>query len=177
MKRHIAMMVAVVGLTLAAESVAAQAASTSLAAAETNKRAEQLRRSAQALYEQPTQLRRAAELHEQEAATRKDTDPQRVDALDLAARLYAYSGDPERGHELMARAARQALKCGDVRRSAHAFIDAAFIALRARDVKLADELTREAELLALSPLLSSAEKVAIVKRIDPARVQLGALSH
>src|SRR5262245_14675070 len=177
MRRHIGMLIAVVGLTLAAGSVPAQEPRMSLAAAETNTRAEHLRRSAQALYEQPARLRRAAELHEQEAAVRKDTDPQRVEALDLAARLYAYSGDPVRGHELMARAARQALKCGDVRRSAHAFIDAAFIALRARDTRLADELTREAELLALSPLLTAQEKVAIVKRIDPARVQLGSLSH
>jgi hypothetical protein len=77
----------------------------------------------------------------------------------------------------MARAARQALKCGDVRRAAHAFIDAAFIALRASDLKLAEQLTHEADMLALSPLLTSEEKLAIVKRIDPARVQLGSLSH
>jgi hypothetical protein len=142
-----------------------------------NVRAERLKEAAQALYEQPQRLHRAAELHEQEAALRSAVDPLQVEALDRAARLYAYAGEAERAQLLMARAARHALRRGDVARAAHAYVDAAFIALRMRDLRLAQEMTREADLLALSPLLPEAERQAIVKRIDPARAQLGAAGH
>ena len=179
MRRHWALcgalvLVALSGGTLVAQDTRVRAVSVE---PQTNMRAEQLRKEAEALYEQPRRLRRAAELHEREAAQRKDSDPRQAEALDRAARLYSYSGDAERGRMMMERAARSALKRGDVARAAHAFIDAAFIALREGDRRLADDLTQEADLLALSPLLPTAEKAAIVRRIDPARAQLSALGR
>ncbi|MGH7468065.1 MAG: hypothetical protein ACRENP_08765 [Longimicrobiales bacterium] len=178
MKRQWGIVAAVVLAGLLAGEVGAQEVrSVSSKAPVVNTRADRLKEAAEALYEQPHRLHRAAELHEQEASQRAVSDPQQVEALDRAARLYAYSGDAERAHVLMARAARLALRRGDVARAAHAYVDAAFMALRMRDVRLAQEMTREADLLALSPLLPEVERVAIVRRIDPARAQLGTAGH
>ena len=144
---------------------------------EPNARADQLRKDAMRNYEKVSTLRKAAYLHEREAAARVESDPLKFEALDLAARLYAYSGDPARGTVLMEQAARGALTRGDVKRAAHAFLDAAFMALSAKDGERVAELVHQADLLALSPLLNEGEKVAIVQRINPARGNLGAVSR
>ena len=171
--RRAAEFVIVVGLGL--ETAAAQqSAPPVLPAIEVsgNASADRLRAQAEALYGQPSQLRRAAVLHEREAAQRNPADPRLVEALDRAARLYAYSGDFLKGRTLMHQAARSALECGSVERAAHAYLDAAFIALQGKEVSVALDLTAKAERLSMSPLLSTAQKVAIVQRIDPAKVKL-----
>lgn len=178
MKRTTEIALAVVFLLSSAVGVAGQEVlAMRTATPPMNLRAERLREAAEALYERPERLHRAAELHEQEAAARSMDDPRLVEALDRAARLYTYAGDVERGQMLMARAAKQALRCGDVARAAHAYVDAAFIALRMRDLRLANNMTREADLLLLSPLLADAERQAIMARIDPARAQMGNFGH
>jgi hypothetical protein len=139
-----------------------------------NPEAERLHAEAQSLYEQHGKLRKAAALHVKEAAARTVADPALSDALDRAGRLYAYSGDPVRGQMLMVKAARAALGRGDVLRGAHRLLDAAFIALQARDAEAALALTSEAQLLSLSPLIASNDRVAILRRIDPERAALGA---
>ncbi|MGH7472020.1 MAG: hypothetical protein ACRENP_29055 [Longimicrobiales bacterium] len=169
-----AFLVLVSGRAVAAQELRARAAGNE---PQTNMRAEQLKQQAERFYDQLPDLRRAAELHEREAAQRTADDPRQVAALDRAARLYEYAGDVERGRTLMERAARMALKRGDVGRAAHAFIDAAFMALREGDRRLAGDLTREADLLTRSPVLPAAEKAAIIRRIDPTRAQLSALGH
>jgi hypothetical protein len=138
-----------------------------------NPEADRLHAEAQALYEQQGKLRKAAALHVKEAAARSAADPALSDALDRAGRLYAYSGDPVRGQHLMVKAARAALGRGDVLRGAHRLLDAAFIALQAKDSESALSLTAEAQLLSLSPLIASGDRVAILKRIDPERAALG----
>ena len=139
-----------------------------------NPEADRLKAEAQALYEQQGKLRKAAALHVKEAAKRTAADPALSDALDRAGRLYAYTGDAVRGQMLMVKAARAALGRGDVLRGAHRLLDAAFIALQARDSEAALELTTEAQLLSLSPLIGSSDRVAILRRIDPERAALGA---
>src|SRR5688572_27389323 len=146
-------------------------------AVEPNARADQLREEAKLYYSKVTTLRKAAVLHEREAAARVESDPLKFAALDLAARLYAYAGDPARGTALMEQAARGALTRGDVKRAAHALLDAAFLALKVRDGERARELTHQADLLALSPLLTPDEKLSIVQRINPARGDLGAAAR
>lgn len=146
-------------------------------AVEPNARADKLREEAKLYYTKVSTLRKAAGLHEREAGARVESDPLKFEALDLAARLYAYAGDNARGTALMEQAARGALTRGDVKRAAHAFLDAAFLALRVRDGERARELTHQADLLALSPLLNPDEKLAIVQRINPARGDLGAAAR
>jgi hypothetical protein len=140
-----------------------------------NPEADRLKAEAQALYEEQGKLRKAAALHVKEAAARSPADPALVDALDRASRLYTYSGDPARGQSLMEKAARAALGRGDVLRGAHRLLDAAFIAIQARNFESAIALTAEAQLLSLSPLISAPDRTAIIRRIDPSRASLGAL--
>ena len=138
--------------------------------------ADRLRAEAEALYESPRKLKRAASLHEQEARLRSENDPRMVEALRQAGRLYTYAGNPARGRVLMQEAAEHALRRGDVLLAAHSYLDAAFLALRERDVERAMTLARNADLLALSPLLEASDRLGIVRRIDPARAQLGGLT-
>jgi hypothetical protein len=153
------------------------AMNSSLTIEKPNPKADRLKQQAEALYGQKSTMRRAASLHEKEAALRSDTDPRRVEALIQAARLYTYAGEAEHGATLMEQAARWSLQRGDISRGAHALLDAAFMVLKTRDVPRAISLTREADLLALSPLLPAADRVAIVKRIDPSRALLTATAQ
>jgi hypothetical protein len=135
-----------------------------------NLKADALRRQAELLYERPRSYRRAAALHEKEAQLRSVNDTERVNALAQSARLYAYVGDLGQARALMERAARSALQRGDVMRAAHALLDAAFLAIGDRDLNSGYALARQAGLLSQSPLLSEAERNAIVRRIDPAQI-------
>jgi hypothetical protein len=166
---------AAVVLILSAGAVSAQSAHVKLpsVAVPPNEQADKLKREAMKFYEQVSTLRRAATMHEREAALRVEADPLKIEALDLAARLYSYSGDHERGTALMEKAARSALLRGDVMRAAHSYLDAAFMALKLKNGERAANLIHEADLLALSPLLSVADKDAIVRRINPARETMG----
>ena len=138
---------------------------------EANAKADRLRQAAEALYEQPKAYRRAALLHEKEAATRSALDPLQADALTQSARLYSYSGDIGKSRIVMERSAQSALQRGDVLRAAHTLLDAAFLSLRERDREHTKALTQQAELLSASPLLTAAQRAAILRRIDPARVE------
>jgi hypothetical protein len=142
-----------------------------------NERADQLRRDAMKHYEKVSTLSKAASLHEKEAQARLDSDPLKVEALDLAARLHSYAGNPARGTVVMEQAARGALTQGDVKRAAHAFLDAAFMALKVKDGERVAQLVHQADLLALSPLLNDGEKQSIVQRINPARGNMGAAAR
>jgi hypothetical protein len=139
-----------------------------------NPKAEQLRRQAEAIYDQPWNYRRAAELHVREGQTRSLSDQQRSKAFAQAARLYSYIGESSLARQHMESAARSSLQRGDVAQGAHALLDAAFLAVRDRDVAAAQTLARQAELLAQSPLLSDEQRLAIVRRIDPARLAMKA---
>jgi hypothetical protein len=142
-----------------------------------NEKADQLRAQAEALHGDRKSARKAAAMHEREAQLRSEADPLAIEALDRAAQLYSSAGDHMRAEAAKRAAADRALRQGDVLRSAHAYLDAAFIALDNKDVERALSFARQADLLALSPLLTPSDRVAIVRRIDPARAQLGALGR
>jgi hypothetical protein len=142
-----------------------------------NAAADRLHARAEALYGVPGKLREAASLHEREAGLRGASDLLGVAALDRAARLYAYAGNRARARGLMQKAADRALRAGEVLRAAHAYIDAAFLALADRDVARAYSLTKKADLLAHSPHLDPVDRAGIVRRIDPARAQMGLLDQ
>jgi hypothetical protein len=138
--------------------------------------ADRLKAEAEALYVTPRAYKRAASLHEEEARLRPVSDPRMVEALRQSGRLYTYAGNPAKGRALMQEAAETALRRGDVLLAAHSYLDAAFLALRARDVERALTLAKSADMLSWSPLLEASDRLGIVRRIDPARAQLGLLS-
>ena len=179
LKRRVLAIELLLGLTLSGASVQAQVIRSAAAPVTElpNAVANDLRSRAEALYQNQSRLREAAQLHEKEAAVRSASDPEAVVALEQAARLYAYTGNPARGRVLMQRAAERALRSGEVLRAAHAYIDAAFLALREKDVERAYTYTTQADLLARSPHLLAADRAGIVRRIDPARAQLGMLDR
>ncbi len=67
---------------------------------------------------------------------------------------------------------------GDLRTAALAYVDAAWIAQEQKNTKQVWELGHRAEMLADSPLLASADRAAILKRISrtpaPMQVVMGA---
>lgn len=125
-----------------------------------------LQKKAQALYESGThKYARAAALELKAADMLSEGNPQRVASLELAARLYYYHGDVYRAQPIMERAGDEALAAGDVVTAAHAYVDAAFIAVKQGDVTKVNALADKAELLTRSPLLTAAQRSGIVTRL------------
>jgi hypothetical protein len=125
---------------------------------------EVLREKAIALYDVPARYPEAAELHVREAQLRGG-GPKAADALVRAARLRQYHGKTGEALRLMKWAATVALDCGDVVQAAHAYLDAAFLAMHAKRVDEGYALARRAQRLADSPLLDASAREAILRRI------------
>jgi hypothetical protein len=69
-------------------------------------------------------------------------------------------------------AAGRALEFGDVAGSAHAYVDAAFLAISQKDWTDASNLVARAQQLAEAQHLADAERDDILQRIAPVRVGL-----
>lgn len=93
-------------------------------------------------------------------------DPAAREALRLAARYYGYAGDYERAAEAAFRAAQRGRSTGHLTEAAEAFISAGTYALEAGDRACAARAARQAALLAESPLLAPAQRIAIRGRAD-----------
>jgi hypothetical protein len=122
-------------------------------------RAEALDREA-AGYEQSdmSKWRKAARLRAKAAALRPAEDPKGAICLYHAAHDRYYTGDEVGSRKLMAQSAERALAIGDVVHAATAFTEAAYIASGLRDYPRAREYARRSRLLALSPMLSEAQR-------------------
>jgi len=88
-------------------------------------------------------------------------DPARREALRLAARYYGFAGDYERASEVAFRAAEQGRLTGHLSEAAEAFISAGTFALETGNLARAARAARQATLLAESPLLTAAQRIAI----------------
>jgi hypothetical protein len=128
-------------------------------------RARQLRAEAEALYTQPRQWRKAARLLEQSAQLRGADDPEAYSCWMYAARLRASIGDYAGARLGLEKAAAHALARGAVIDAAHAYIDAAHVALQERQPQRAQQLVEQARLLASSPLLDADQADQIVARL------------
>lgn len=102
--------------------------------------------------------RKAARLRTNAAALRPAEDPKAIFSLYRAAHDRYYTGDAAGSRKLMAQSAERALAIGDVVRAATAFTEAAYIASGLRDYPRAREYARRSRLLALSPMLSEAQR-------------------
>lgn len=110
--------------------------------------------------------RDAARLHRRSADLRAADDPLGFRCLSEAAALAYATGDRSAARGDMAKAAGQALARGDLRAASLAYLDAAWIAQEQKDPRQVWELGHRAEMLADSPLLSAADREAILRRID-----------
>lgn len=109
---------------------------------------------------------RAASILVRFADLRPACDPARREALRLAARYYGYAGDYERAATTAFRAAEAGRLTGHVTEAAEAFLSAGAFALQAGDRACAANAARQAALLAESPLLAPAQRIAIRGRAD-----------
>ena len=120
----------------------------------------------------------AARLHRRSAELRDADDQLGFRCLKEAAALDYASGNRSAARSDMAAAAAHALARGDLRTAALAYVDAAWIAQEQKNTKQVWELGHRAEMLADSPLLASADRAAILKRISrtpaPLQVVMGA---
>lgn len=130
----------------------------------------ELRARAVALFPSPPRYAEAARLLVRASNLRAETDTAAVNDLVLAAKLHAYAGQHGAARSTMERAAERALSSGDVLMAAHAYLDAAFIAIEQKDWERVKSLTSRAERLSGSPQLGAGERVSIIHRINPARL-------
>jgi len=109
---------------------------------------------------------RAAELMVDAANSRPTCDPERYNALRLAAKYLQFAGEPGKASHASYEAGVQGVRAGDPAVAATAFIEAATFALEARDFAMARCAARRAAVLAESPLLTPVQRIAIRGRAD-----------
>ena len=112
--------------------------------------------------------RDAARLHRESAALRAPDDPLGFRCLSEAGAITYAVGDRSRARADLASAAEHALARGDLRSAALAYLDAAWIAQEQEKPREVWEHGHRAEMLAASPLLAPADRMAIVQRISRA---------
>jgi hypothetical protein len=122
---------------------------------------------AESLFAYPKHYDKAIGLLLKAAGTREVGDPVRVQDLVLASRLAHYREDQDRSLRFMRQAADEAAATGDVITAAHAYMDAAFLALDGGTKEIVEGLIRKAELLAYSPLIGDKDRNGILARIRP----------
>src|SRR3954468_22919430 len=112
--------------------------------------------------------RDAARLYRRSAEFRSGEDPLVSRCLTEAAALAYAAGDRSGARTDMADAADRALARGDLREAAQSYLDAAWIAQEQEKPNQVWEFGHRAEVLAASPLLSEADRGAILQRIERA---------
>jgi hypothetical protein len=158
----------VAGMLLASLGLpAAAAAQYQLPTLTTSARADSLHDAAVALVA-AHRWRDAARLHRRSAQLRDPDDPLGFRCLNEAAALAYATGDRSAARADLAAAAAQALARGELRSAALAYLDAAWIAQEQKNPRQVWELGHRAEMLADSPLLGTADRAAILGRIDRA---------
>jgi hypothetical protein len=128
-------------------------------------RARQLQQQAEALFSEPKQWKKAARLLEQSAALREASDPELYTCLIYAGRIRSSVGDFAAGRVDLEKAASSALARGAIVEAAHAYIDAAHVAIVERNGPAAKDLVARAQLLAQSPMLSADQKSILNTRL------------
>lgn len=106
----------------------------------------------------------AARLYRKAAEVRGHS-PESVQNRILAAHLDYYLGDRSDAADGLAGAAETAKSWDDVRTAAHAFLDAAWVALEDGHARQARRLALEAERLSHSPLMAAEEQQRVQDRI------------
>ena len=166
MKVMIASRLTIAGVLLATAGLpGAVAAQYRLPTLVSSVRADSLHEAAAALVAEH-RWRAAARLHRRSADLRAADVPLGFRCLSEAAALAYATGDRTAARGDMAKAAGQALARGDLRAASLAYLDAAWIAQEQKDPRQVWELGHRAEMLADSPLLSAADREAILRRID-----------
>lgn len=171
MKRELTYMVRLVGtaaalaLAVPSEGAAQERPMFELPAIEATALRDDSHVGAEALYAVPGRWNEAGELHEAAARRLPDNDAAQYFGFRQAAILYAHADAPTRARRAMEKAASVAEATGDVVVAAHAWVDAAFLAVEEGYPGKRRELVRNAGRLAQSDLLSDEQRREILQRI------------
>lgn len=126
----------------------------------------QLERQAAELYTTPKNFKRAADLLLRAADMREVADPMKVKNRSLAARLFYYAGDKQRGLELLEETADHALSIGDVLVAAELYLDASYVAQELDQGEQVRRLAEKTRMLMNSPLVDARERDRVLARIN-----------
>jgi len=160
--------VAVTALVAANGAVAQERPTYELPAIEVAVMQTDLHQQAIALYEIPERWGEAADLHRQAAENLLDNDAGQFYGYSRAALLYFFAGDLADARRSMEDAAQVAEATGDVLTAAHAYVDAAFIAIAEDYAGKKREFVADARAIAATDLLTEAERASVLNRIDGA---------
>lgn len=128
-------------------------------------RARELRTQAEALFSQPRQWKKAIRLLEESAQLREADDREATVCLALAGRLRNALGDHAGARQTLEKAGDRALARGSVLEAAHAYLDAASVALKEQNGMAAQSLVKRAILLVESPLLTDEQRETVTRRV------------
>jgi len=127
-----------------------------------------LHQQAMDLYEIPERWGEAADLHREAAESLPRNDAGQFFGYSRAALLYFHAGELDDARRSMEDAAEVAEATGDALTAAHAYVDAAFIAI-AEDYDGAQrEFVADAREIAATEILTEAERQSVLVRIDGA---------
>ncbi|NNF29540.1 MAG: hypothetical protein HKO53_11095 [Gemmatimonadetes bacterium] len=124
-----------------------------------------LEQQAEAYLDEMDRWGRAADLYRQAAELRDPADPVAVSNLKTAARLEFYNGSERQALRDLQYAGQRALAIGDVVSAANAFVDAAWVAGSDGQGQEARAMIERAQLLVLSPLISTEDRTEIQRRL------------
>lgn len=125
-----------------------------------------LHRAAIELYEIPIRWEEAGALHERAALELPKNDAAAYFGFQRAAVLYFHASEAARARKAMEKAAEVAEATGDIVTAAHAWVDAAFLAIAEGYPGKKREYVRAVRELVASELLTDADRQAIVARVD-----------
>ena len=120
------------------------------------------------LYEIPERWGEAADLHREAAENLPKNDAGQFFGYSRAALLYFYAGELPEARRSMEDAAEVAEATGDVLTAAHAYVDAAFIAIAEDYDGMEREFVADARSVAASEVLTEAERESVLIRIEGA---------
>jgi len=160
--------VAVTALVAANAAVAQERPTYELPAIEVEVLQTDLHQQAIDLYEIPERWGEAADLHREAAENLPANDAGQFYGYSRAALLYFYAGELAEARRSMEDAAEVAEATGDVLTAAHAYVDAAFIAIAEDYDGKQREFVADAREVAASELLTETERESILIRIEGA---------
>jgi hypothetical protein len=160
--------VAVTALVAANAAVAQERPTYELPAIEVEVLQTDLHQHAIDLYEIPERWGEAADLHREAAENLPRNDAGQFYGYSRAALLYFYAGELPEARRSMEDAAEVAEATGDVLTAAHAYVDAAFIAIAEDYDGMEREFVADAREVADSEFLTESERESVLIRIEGA---------
>jgi hypothetical protein len=153
-------------ITAIAMASGAQAQTSGSGTSEDVRRAFELENSAAVAQTDSRRWSQAAAMLREASRLRPENDPVALMDLRTAGAIYGTIGDLQRAKKTMLELAERAEEFGEIATAAHAFMDAAHVALRLEDPESVRRFYSRAQRLAMSSHLTSDERRVITVRLE-----------